>query len=97
MRKATGMLPSAGALSGCALTVDRLPSEPAGAFAGMGLAAICSRPASVVAASKLSPTAVLTNALQFKVFVSAFMTRKFSTDRAGSNDNYHHISANDSE
>jgi hypothetical protein len=35
----------------------------------------------------------LTNPLQFMVFVSAFMTRKLSMRGAGSNDNYHHISA----
>jgi hypothetical protein len=72
-----------------------LLSEALGALAGFEPDS-SPRTRSVIAASKPSSAVGFSN-LRFVMFVCAFMTFKLAMPLDGSNDNYHHISANDSK
>jgi hypothetical protein len=90
------MLPWAGGLSGFVLIAGSLFCEPVGALVGSGPAER-RRPTSVIAASRPKFAVGLSSLIQFIVFVGAFMADNLSVHPSGSNDNYHHISANDVE
>ena len=80
-------------MSGFALSAAMLPSGALVAAAGPELAETSPITENAIAASKLNSAAALSNSLPHIVYVRSFMTGSFAGLVAGSNDNYHHISA----
>src|SRR6266446_6448094 len=74
MRKATGILPWAGGLSGFVLTAGLFPSEPLVASTGRGLAESSRIAERAIAAIKPNSAAVLSNLVPLIVLVRSFMT-----------------------
>ena len=90
IRKATGILPWVGGLSGFA-KADGLLASGAVAAPGSDSAKTSLTSENTIAAIKLNRATLLSNS--FRVLVCSFMTGSFSGTGVGSNDNYHQISA----
>src|ERR1700686_3201184 len=88
-RKATGILPWTGGLSGFALTAGLFASEALVASTGPELAESSPKADSAITVIKPNLAAVLSNSVLFIAFVLSFMTLSSRGWAVGSNANYH--------